>query len=399
MGLWIRPRREQRTNPFAMDSRLPVRYPTGNSWLPPAQTLTDIAGLPTVYACVNLIADTLAGLPVHALEDDGVGAQQRVRTPLGLADPNPPASRVETVAEEVTSLLLEGNLFAYVLPPDESGWPAGFVPLDPYQVGVERRGGQLFYTIAGQTFTPDEILHVRAFTWPGEVRGIGPLTLHARTFYGARSSSDYAGRFFDESAVPPLVMESTTELTKDQLIANRDRWRETHAGGNREPAFIHGMKPHRLSITNEEAQFLETRKHADAEIARLFGVPPSLVNVDSGGSLRYENPELEGIAFTRWTLQRWVSRLEAALNRYAPPGQVARFSLDALLRADTATRYATHEKAVRNGLLSVNEVRALENLAPLDTDQRVWPPYRGFPITSDDPDSDSTPDTPSEVTP
>ena len=121
-----------------------------------------------------------------------------------------------------------------------------------------------------------------------------------------------------------------------------------------------------IAIAPEESQFIETQRFTVAQIARVFGVPPEMVGSDAGNSLTYSNVESRALDFLRYSVQPWLIRLETALSGVLPRDQFVRFNAGGLLRATTKDRYEAHEVALRAGFLTINEVRALEDLPPLE---------------------------------
>jgi HK97 family phage portal protein len=152
----------------------------------------------------------------------------------------------------------------------------------------------------------------------------------------------------------------------------KDAWQNSHAGAARShlPGVLtNGATWRSITITAEQAQFLETRRYTDAQIAgQLFRVDPTMLGIPvEGTSLTYNNVESRGIHLARHTLMPWIVRVERALGRMLPRPQFVRFNMDGLQRADLATRYGSYQTGIAAGFLTVDEVRELEDLSLLAT--------------------------------
>lgn len=316
-----------------------------------------------VYGCVSLISDSIATLPVHV---DGTDVP-----PRWVEMPNPMADRVDFISGTVTSLLLDGNAFIAVAR-DGSNRVTELMLLDPQRVNVHRSNGEIQTHVDGVLYR-GELMMIRGLVFPGRLRGLSPIEA-ARQIVGlGLGAQEQAALFFSQGAITPGVIQTSGSLTAEQMREIRDQWLASHGGSKRShlPVVLTGdAKWQGITMTQEQAQFLESRRYTDAQIAgQLFKVDPSMLGIPvEGTSLTYSNLEQRGTHLVRHTLLPWIVRVERAMSRLLPNGQRWRFNVDGLLRADLKTRYGSYKIAsdinVATGetFLSVDEMRAFEDL-------------------------------------
>jgi len=355
------------------------RTPTGV--VPPARVdQSSVAGreavsLAAVYRAVSIISNTVASMPYY-VEKDGTRLED-AKTPSVIKAPSLEYSRGDFVEALTTSLALTGN--AYFLSEGEyRGAPAQLTPLDPQQVAVsydpEKR--RALYHVGTHTYTRDKIGHCRLFTMPGSITGLGPIQAAATDIRGAINTRDYASKYFDATGQPSGIITTDQDMTRDEardiIAAYNNRDPETGEELTRayNPARVKalpkGMKYQPLSVAPREAQWIEARQFDTTSIARLFGVPASLLLAAvEGNSQTYANVEQEWISFARFTLTQYTRTIEDELTRMTVRGQRVKFNYSGLLRSDTLTRYQAYQIALACGFQTVNEVRALEDLPPL----------------------------------
>jgi HK97 family phage portal protein len=184
-----------------------------------------------------------------------------------------------------------------------------------------------------------------------------------------------------ETGHPSGILSTDDKLTPDEAAIYRRSWNYLDAEGQPieqidNPSRIRvlgkGLHYEPLMISPKDALWIEAQQFDTLEIARIFGVPSSLMmTAIDGNSMTYSNVEQEWLGFVRFGLMAYLRKIEDALTQLTPRGQTVRFNLDALLRSDTTSRYNAHEVALRAGFLTRDEVRAIENLPPLTDAQRV----------------------------
>lgn len=323
-----------------------------------------------VHGCVQLIADSIATLPIDVYRRNPDGTKTELPVPRWLDEPSPGVDRVDFLSRILCSLLLDGN--AYLVPTrNANGVVVECFVLDPQNVDVHRRpDGGVYFSANGAPITEFDVHHIRGLSLPGALKGVNPIEMARQMLSMGLAANDSAAKFFTQGAVMPGVIEAPGQMTREQMRDLRDAWVSAHGGVARShlPGVLtNGATWKAVSITAEQAQFLETRRYTDAQIAgQLFRIDPPMLGIPvEGTSLTYTNVESRGIHFARHTLMPWVVRVERALGRLLPAPQFAKIKLDGLMRADLSTRYASYQTGLASGFLTVDEVRELEDLSLL----------------------------------
>jgi HK97 family phage portal protein len=328
-----------------------------------------------VYGCVNLISSTLSTLPAQVFRGSGAGAEQ-VPSPPWVRQPNPDADWLAFTVQVATSWLLDGNAYIAVRR-DGALRVTELVAVHPARVVVQRSADGMTgeYLIDGQPYR-GELRHVPAMIRPQALKGLSPIDA-AREAVGLEiAGREFGSRFFGSGAHLSGVVEVPGEMTEAQASILARTFGAKHAGLRRShlPGVLTGgAKWEPISISPEQAQFLETRRFSAAEIASLvFLVDPAMLGISqSGTSVTYANLEHRGIHFLQFTMLPWIVRLENLVSALLPAGQYLKLNVDGLVRADLATRYAAHKTGIEAQFLTPNEARALEDLPPLDGGDEV----------------------------
>jgi HK97 family phage portal protein len=349
----------------------------------------------TVYSCVRLLSDTVSSLPVGAyvrrdrerLSYTTVYGDQ----PAWVTRPNPETTRLEFYEQIVTSFKLEGN--AYILTVrDDMGDVQELYVLDPIGVRIERpRAGEplIYYVKVRDTqgvyeerLTDKELLHIPDFRLPGQRYGLSPIAA-CRTTLGAAMAADvYAASYFGNAANPGGVIEVPGELTEEQASDIGRDWNLTHTGPYRagKIGILSGgaaFKP--LQINAQDAQLLDTRRFSVEEIARIYRVPLALLGHPVAGAMSFASVEAQNLSFVQYSLRPILERIEQSLSTLLPePDGFIRFNLDALLRGTTNERYDAYTKGLREGFLSLNDVHAYEDMAPLEAGDQYRVPLQNI---------------------
>lgn len=330
-------------------------------------------GIPGFWRAAVLRAELLGGAPWHAYRDGPGGVAERITpTPLLLSQPAPPDQAMTTFTAMELDLIWHGNAIALRIGMDGEGSPDAMLPVPAqgvYVTRVDQRSGidlpigNIAYSIGGRWFDSSEVIHVKGLSTPGSLRGMGVLEHHLSTMDLARELRTQAAASTG-AGIPTGVLTSTSpDTTPDQLKLSKEKWIE--AQRTRTIAALGpGTDFTALAWNPTDAQLLESRKFTLHEIALIMGLPLSFLGVE-GGSRTYSNIEQEGINLIKFTLSGDVIRFEQAITAVMPPGQWARANLDAILRSDTLARYQAHKIALDGKFLTVDEVRAIENRAPL----------------------------------
>ncbi len=335
-----------------------------------------------VYACVKILAETVASLPLHLFKKGKGGksemAEQHPLFSCLYEMPNDEMTSFEFREMMMTSLLLWGNAYARKI--RKNGHVTELWYLKPQLMTVERdtQTGRIKYTysddITNQTYEykPDQIFHVKGLSLDG-VTGLSPIS-QAREAVGlSLATEEYGAKFFGNGARPGGVLEHPGILKDPEKL--RESWNKVYQGtrnSHKVAVLEEGMKYHTIGIAPEDAQFLETRKYQVNEICRIFRVPPHLV-----GDLEratFSNIEHQSIEFVQHTIRPWLVRWEQAISRSLLDEKerllyFSRFNVDGLMRGDYKSRMEGYAIGRQNGWLSANDIRHLEDLPPIPKEQ------------------------------
>lgn len=333
-----------------------------------------------VWACINLIAGGVGSLPLITYRD--VNGQRERATDLKTYEllhrsPNPWMAASEFWEIVAAHLNSWGN--AYVVKIWEDGELKYLFPISPYRVHVDiDETGDRTYYVDGEPFTKRHILHFRGLSETGQI-GYSPIGLAKNQLGNMQAQEKYQGRFLRDEGRPHILLRHPGEISDDAAKRLAARWKKVKTGG---VALLEDdIKVEKWSMPMAEAQFIEQQEYSDLQIARLFLVPPSRLGAKTGDSMTYKTTESEWLSFVTYTLRRWTIRIEDTLrldkDLFPDENVFPEFLIDALQRADTASRYRVYGQAIRDKILTVNEVRARENLPPLaggDTDPQLDAP-------------------------
>ncbi|MET9705363.1 phage portal protein [Streptomyces griseus] len=345
-----------------------------------------------LFACVRILADSIASLPVQTFRRNGGSREILTFVPSLLFAPAARDNLFEWLHKAVVSLALRGNAYGLVTARDDFGFPTSIEWLNPDEVWVDELRPTLpvFYW-QGQEVPREQIVHIPWVVMPGRVVGLSPVQVFARTIGVGLSATEYGLSWFDNGGTPPAVMKNSAKaINPDEAEEISDRL----------AARVRARKPlvygsdwdfTALQVNPEESQFIETMRLNASQIAAIYGVPPEMVGGDSGGSMTYANVEQNAINFTGFTLRPWLARLEAKLSALMPGREFVRFNVDAMIRVDLMTRYQAHSQALNDGWRNRDEVRAIEDLSPLPDGQgQVYLPVSmlGGPTSDPAPEPD-----------
>lgn len=319
--------------------------------------------VPAIWRGVTMISDDVGSLPIHAYR----GNSRVYPTPRIIERPNPLETPMETYSAMSAALLLHGNYIAIKGPIGINGYPDFLVPVAPEKVTITVRDGVKSFRIDERVYNSDEIFHIKGFSLPGEVAGVGIIAAQRQGIGAAIAVMEYAARYFDGGAMPSYVIKSENpDLTEEEAQLLKQKWIEHYGGRSRIPAVMNSSTNiEELTANANDAQLVEARNQSILDSANIVGVPGAAVGAPNQ-SRTYTNTELQALEYIKTSLRPIVTRIEQAMSDLIPRGQVARFSYDALLRPDTLTRYQAHKIALDSGFLTIDEVRQIENRDPLD---------------------------------
>lgn len=384
--------------------QLTVREPDG--WYPDGHrgdsgeivTQDSVLGLSAVWSCVNLLSGTIASLPlaVYRVEDGArVVARDHPLYRVLHDSPNYDQTAVDFWEFVCASIELWGN--AYCRVERSAGRVIGLYPVAPNLVTVRRlQSGTLEYRWSedGKHYieTDRTMLHIRGFG--GNPLG-GMSTLHfGRHAFGlARAIDRSAGGMFANGLRPSGVLTFEKFLSPENRAIAEKQLAEKFIGSmnsGRPMVLEGGTKWEQLTINPEDAQMLQSRGFSVEEVCRFFGVPPFMVGHTEKSTSWGTGLEQQTLAFQKFTLRRRLKRIEQALEKQLltpedrAKGVTVEFNLEGLLRADSAGRARFYQQMTAIGAMTINEVRALENLPPVEGGDVPRMQMQNVPITETD---------------
>lgn len=365
-------------------------------------------GMPAVWRAVNLIAGTAASLPLHAYR-----TQDDIRLPAGngqaarlLQQPHPDLTPFELWEVIYAHLLLWGNAYLRILR-NQAGQIVELWPIHPGRVraGRESETGTKVYQIDGDpdtAWTDDQVLHIPGFGYDG-VCGVSPIRAARQGIGLALAAEEYGARLFGSGSLATGILQTEQRLDQASADALKARWKAKVSGlasAHETVVLDQGAKFQQLSIPPEDAQFIESRRFQISEIARMYGVPPHML-MDTDRSTSWGSGiEQQGIGFVVYTLRPWLARVEQRVTKLLRPQAVyAKYVVEGLLRGDSGQRAAFYTSMWNIGALSTNDIRRLEDMAPVDGGDTRYRPLNMGELGQPDPSAATAADQTSQGVP
>ena len=341
-------------------------------------------GLPAVGAAIRLISETIASLPLITYRGEGADRARALDSPVYalLHDrPNSEQSAFEFWGDVASSIETTGNAFIQKI--KTRGRIEELVVVDPNFVRVyrdketrEKKFDVLVDQVRYEGFTTADLLHIRGYTLRGGLVGVSPIAEHRHAIGVALAAEEFAGRAYANDATPGLAIKVPGNLGKQQATEMLGVWQVTHGGihNARKPAVLtNGADIEKLSMSLADAELIDAMRFSVEQVARIFRIPPAMLGAPNAAT--NQTAEEESLRFVRYCLLPRLRRIEMALRAdydLFPNGDLTpEWLVDGLLRADTATRYAAYVQARQAGWLSANEIRAFENLPPIEGGDEV----------------------------
>lgn len=324
-----------------------------------------------VYGSVRLIVDQISTLPLDERSKNPDGSIRSWQLPTWLEYPEVDVHRTSWLGKVLSSLLLDGDAFIALL--YANGALVELVPLDSKKVQIDRQNGRKIVKINGERAN-FPVLHIPGLMLAGTDRGLSPVEAARQSIGAGLAVQEFASRFFGQGAVMAGVIESPNEPTPEQIKLMTRSFAKKHGGkanAHLPGMLVGGAQWKQTGVTNEQAQFLQTRAFTAAEIAGMMflldpsdlGIPPQS---GTGSSITYANLEQRNARRVQVALLPWIVRLEMALSSLLPAPRYIKFNTAGLLRGDTKTRYESYQIGITNRFLAVPEVRAFEDLPPME---------------------------------
>jgi HK97 family phage portal protein len=340
--------------------------------------------LSAVYACVRLISDTISTLPYDQyVRRDGQRFPYRPKDSW-VDRPSTEMPKTTFWKQVIISLLLDGN--AFVLVTRSGNEIVDLTPLNPKQVRVERREGRKVFVINNtQIVGPDQVLHLTEMLMPGELRGVSRIMQAKEALGLGLALEEYAAQFFGNGAYAGGVLEFPDKLSPEQRKEIRDTWNSVHQGpkrAHRVGMLWGGGKFNPLTVDPTASQLVDQRKFAVEEIARIFRVPPFMLGVSENAAMAFASIEQQQLFFRQHTIQPYVEMLEDHFQLLLEnPATFIKFNMSSIVRADLSSRYSAYNVALLAGFMSVNDVRRLEDLGPVEDGDQYRVPLQNIPLT------------------
>lgn len=360
--------------------------------------------LAVVYRCVNLLASLGGTLPIKAYRT-GTFEEQQAQL---LANPHPEMTAAEFWQLTYVHRLLWGNHYSEKIT-DQANRIRALLPIEPWNVRVGRSsdGTKMFEVTRSDgrviPATSAEVFHIPGLSYDG-VTGLSPVRLAAQGLGLAIAAESYGARFFGSGALASGVLRTDQQLTQEQADALKQRWRDKNSGMKSAHDTIvldSGAEFQQLTMPNSDAQFLQTRDFQTTDITRWFGVPPHMVGDVDRSTSWGTGIEQQSIGFVQYTLQpNWLVPTEQRITKelLKDPSVYAKYRIEGLLRGDSAARAAFYNVMRNIGAFSANDVRALEDMPPVDGGDSYLEPLNMAPLgaSRDNPGDTPTPDGASE---
>jgi HK97 family phage portal protein len=331
-----------------------------------------------VYACVRILSDMVGYLPLHVYRrraDDGKDrATDHPIYPLLRRRPNPFQTAIRWRQLGQRHVLLRGNFYNLIV--SSTRRIRELLPLDPDRMTVKLlangRRGYLYRPQSGpaQALTQDEVFHVMGFSLDG-VTGCSVIEYARESVGRALAEEAYASRFWSQGAGTKGALSTEGKLTKEQREANSEAWKNAQEGwwnAHKVALLEGGLKWLQIGVSPRDAQYLEGRQFSVADVARWFGVPPHMIGDVERTTSWGTGIEQQQLGFLATTMAPWFTLWEQDIDRQLLDDDdevFAEFMLDAMVRSDLAARATAQRMYVDGGILSVDEVRIMENRNPL----------------------------------
>jgi HK97 family phage portal protein len=341
-----------------------------------------------VYSCVRVLGEAIAGLPLHLYRYTKDGSKEKaIDHPLYRIlhdEPNPEMSSFVFRETMMSHLLLWGNAYAQIIR-NGKGEVVALYPLMPNRMTVDRDDkGNLYYSYVHQTdesgtmknetviLRNEDVFHIPGLGFDGVI-GYSPIAMAKNAVGMAVAAEEYGAKFFANSAAPSGVLEHPGTLKNPEKLKNS--WNAAYGSSNnahKVAVLEEGMKFTPISMSNQEAQYLDLRRFQVEEIARLYRVPLHMIGDLSGAT--YSNIEQQSLEFVTYTLNPWVVRWEQTVYRRLLTDEekktyFVKFNVDGLLRGDYQSRMNGYATARQNGWMSANDIRELENLDKIPSEE------------------------------
>lgn len=337
-----------------------------------------------VFAAVRILSESIASLPVNLYRktDDGTRTIQNANPLQALisVEPNQMMTSYNFFQAMVSNLVLQGNAYAFISR-GNTARPDALHILDPQKVKILHHENEVFYEIEKVELPvpASEILHFTGLSFDG-IKGKSPIEVQRDTLSLAVSANKYGGQFFTNAATPKGVLQHPGKITKEAADRLRSSWNQSYGGvynAHKTAVLEEGMTFKTIQMNPQDVDFLNTRKFQVNEIARIFRIPPHLLADLERAT--FSNIEAQQIDFVVHTVRPYLVNIEQEMNKKLlreneKKDHYIKFSVQGLLRGDSEARAKYYQTLNQIGVLSINEIRAFEDLSPVaDGDTHYYP--------------------------
>ena len=379
LGAALRASPENPSTNLANPAQWLLDWATGGKSASGIQVTEDKAfGVAVAYACVNLIAKTIATLPLHVFRWQGKLRELVTDNEFGALvgeQPNPLMTSVVWREVMMAHVLLWGNHYSIIEIDGRGGLM--LLPLQPWNVDalLTSDGRRKKYRVRLsdgnlKEFREDQVLHIPGLSFDGLV-GISPIKKLRNTYGLSLATEAFGSKFFANDARPSVILETPAKMKEEAQKNLLNSLYEKFSGVDNAWKVLvleEGAKMHMVQMPLEDAQFLDTQKLQDSRICGTFGAPPHLVGIIDKSTSWGTGIEQQDIGFAKHCIRPWCVKIEAEFDRklFRGDGLICKFSLEGLQRGDFKSRMDGYQIGVQNGIYLRNEVRELEDLPPLD---------------------------------
>ena len=351
-------------------------FASGNEF--PRRTLAGVSitqdnslRIAAAYAAVRLIADSVSMLPMDTYyRNNGERLPFRPK-PAWVDFPDVDGRPRQSFLQQWLVSKLVSHAACVRIVRDAAGEVVGFSVLDPTRVEPKRdRAGAIYYSVDNGAYTVagGDMIYDAELIKPGDLKGTSRVDEMRETFGLSKALTDWSATFFGNGSHAAGIIEVPGEMTAEQAKGLQDAWETGHKGvrkAHRPGILSGGAKWQQTSVDPDKAQAIQAREFALEEVARIFRIPPAMLQSTKPGTMAYASREQDALQFVTFTLLPYITALESHLSRLLPGGAFVKFNVDGLLRASLQDRYAAYSQGIQAGFLSINDIRRLEDIRPV----------------------------------
>lgn len=372
-------RSESRALPTSIDPYQITARPYYANYSGELVSETTIFAHSAVLACVSLLADSVACMPLELTRERG-GRIEVLPTPSVLRVPNEKQTMFDFIHETITTLAIHGCAYIYA-PKGNNGLPIEMRNIHPNIIEDYSDVDGYDYRINKELYSRDEIRAIHWLMLPNRRRGVSPMEAQRNTIGMGIAMDRFLAGFYGDGATPSSVLETDQNITNEQAQMLRDNWEDAHWKRRRPAVLTGGLKWKPIVTSASDNQMIEHRESIIRDVARVYRIPLHLIAGVGGSNQTYMNVESAGVSYVRYTLLPWMARVENAISAMLPLTQKVRFNSDEFERADLMTRVRAQQIQIASGTLSPNEAREIENREPYEGGDQFVMNLPGAPMS------------------